>query len=263
MYEQKSINHSEIKIFSIKIIERILENIEVFDHEFIDDEEKQEVLESRTKITWKLFNIPVLKINGCTKQDEFPEKEFKFKLPSLNKLAKIILISLIAITILMSVFASGVFFSGSTWFNDNFYIKSHQMKNLEIKSLWELDKKLYKNDMSQYDYNVAYKERYELYHKYFEKVVERIKNLNLEEIEATPLFNYLDKYKERKETIEDILFPQSKMSIENDEYGTIYGSLYPIAMLEIDRQELLNYRMILNNMYDSNIIDDIDSIFED
>ena len=117
--------------------------------------------------------------------------------------------------------------------------------------------------MSQYDYNVAYKERYELYHKYYEKVVERIKNLNLEEIEATPLFNYIDKYKERKETIEDILFPQSKMSIENGEYGTIYGSLYPIAMLEIDRQELLNYRMILNNMYDSNIIDDIDSIFED
>ena len=262
MYEQKSINHSDIKIFNLKIIEKILEEVEVFDHEFINDDEKQEVLESRTKITWKIFNIPILKINGCTKQDEAPEKEFKLKFPPLNKLTKIILISLGIITILISVFISGIFFSNSEWFNDNFYIKSRQMENLEIKSIWKLDKKLRKSNMSQYEYNVAYQERYELYHKYYKKVVERIKKLDLEDIEAKVLLNYLDGYKERKEAMENILFPRREMSIEDGGYGTIYGSLYPMAMLEFDRQELFNYRMILKNMYDSNVIDDIDSIFE-
>ena len=42
------------------------------------------------------------------------------------------------------------------------------------------------------------------------------------------------------------MFPKSS---EENAYGTLLGSLYPKAMLAFDKQELLTYRMILENMY--------------
>ena len=60
-----------------------------------------------------------------------------------------------------------------------------------------------------------------------------------------------------------LLFPYIEMSPEESGYGTIIGSEYPSAMLEFDRQELLTYRMILQCMYASYYVQDINYIFEE
>ena len=44
MYEQKSSQQDKLKIFGIKIIEKICESVDIYDHEFQDDKEEQGVL---------------------------------------------------------------------------------------------------------------------------------------------------------------------------------------------------------------------------
>ena len=63
----------------------------------------------------------------------------------------------------------------------------------------------------------------------------------------------------------DVLFPHLNDTDEYDGnyYGTLIGSVYPQAMLEFDRNELLTYRMILENILDLRYIEDFDSIFEE
>ena len=39
MYEQKSSQQDELKIFGVKIIEKICESVDIYDHEFQDNKE--------------------------------------------------------------------------------------------------------------------------------------------------------------------------------------------------------------------------------
>ena len=41
MYEQKSSQQDKLKIFGIKIIEKICESVDIYDHEFQDNKEEQ------------------------------------------------------------------------------------------------------------------------------------------------------------------------------------------------------------------------------
>lgn len=168
---------------------------------------------------------------------------------------------MIAISVLM--FIAGIFVANTEWFSDTFYIKSLQMQNLEIKSLKPYTK-AYNLADSQYNSNQTSTARYEHYHEYYLKVVDRIKNLPSDELEAmerAEIINYINRYKQRKEQMEQVLFPRMHMNVQEGGYGTLIGSAYPSAMLEFDRQELLTYRFILKNMYFSHYIDDIDAIF--
>ena len=63
----------------------------------------------------------------------------------------------------------------------------------------------------------------------------------------------------------NVLFPHlyDKDEYGANYYGTIIGSIYPKAMMEFDRQELLTYRMILENMYAAPYIEDFEGIFEE
>ena len=185
---------------------------------------------------------------------------YKPKLQNSIKLSKIILISVCTVIIALSIFTLGIYTANTEWFNDTFYIKSRQMQNLNIKSLKPYDNALFKSAVSQIDMNIASKNRYEHYHKHYEKVIDRIFNLELDDAEKITLFAYIDGYDERKLVMEYVLFPKKDTE---GEYGTMYNSTYYTAMLEFDRQELLTYRMILKNMYASYTILDIDKIFEE
>ena len=94
--------------------------------------------------------------------------------------------------------------------------------------------------------NIASANRYEHYHKYYEKVTDRIRNLDIDEVSKKSIINYINGYEKRKKELDAIMFPKSS---EENAYGTLFGSWYPKAMLEFDKQELLTYRMILENMY--------------
>ena len=62
MYEQKTITNSDLRLFGIKIFEKIQENIDIFEREFLDNEEEQEVLGELTCTVWKIFKIITVKI---------------------------------------------------------------------------------------------------------------------------------------------------------------------------------------------------------
>ena len=180
-----------------------------------------------------------------------------------QNLKNIILIIITMIIISALTFIAGIFIANAEWFNNTFYIKSRQMQNIEIKSLKPYTK-AYNLADSQYNSNQTSTARYEHYHEYYLKVVDRIKNLppdELEEIERAEIINYINGYEQRKEQMEQVLFPRIHMNVQEGGYGTLIGSAYPSAMLEFDRHELMTYRFILKNMYFSHYIDNIDAIF--
>ena len=268
MYEHKTSQIDDLKILGIKCHERIRDNIEIYDHEFKDDNEEQEVLAGRTICTHKIFGFPILKWQSCYDPEHLlpTEPEHKIILPVLNKLAKISLITAGSILAGICIFVAGIYTAHTEWFNDIFYIKSRQMLNLNIKSLKPYDKALIKDAKNQYEMNVASSNRYKHYHEYYEKVVERIRNTEYYDDKIrNMIIGYIDGYEKRKDLFDKIMFPHMGELTEDGGayYGTILGSSYPIALLEFDRQELLTYRMILTYMYDSNAIDNIDSLFEE
>ena len=177
-----------------------------------------------------------------------------------QNLKNIILITITMIVISALIFIAGIFVANTEWFNDTFYIKSRQMQNLEIKSLKQYTDTC-KHADSQYDINQISTARYEDYHKYYLKVVERIKNIDLDELEKSEIINYINGYDKRKEQMVQILFPRINQGVQEGGYGTMINSLYSSAMLEYDRNELITYRFILQNMYFFNYVD-IDAIFD-
>lgn len=265
MYEDKSKNNSELRLFGLKIYEEIRESTTIFEHEFQSDEEEQTFLADREIITRKFLGIPFIKAKSeYDPQHLLPvEPKAKITLPPINKIGKLSLIILTMIVAAGLLFGAGIYTANTHWFNDTFYIKSRQMENLNIKSLKPYDKALFNDANSQYEMNEASSKRYEHYHEYYDKVVERISKLGLDEKEAAALSSYIDGYEERKANFDYVMFPHKNDSIENGGYGTILGSAYPKAMMEFDRQELLTYRMILLNMYAYISTEEINVIFEE
>lgn len=266
MYNDKETRTTDLKIFGIKIYEKTAETIEVLDHKFKDDEEEQDILAGQTIVTHNLFGIIKLKMQGSVDPDNLLEKEPPQKPIELNKIQKISLAVLGSIILVLGIFGAGIYTANTEWFNDIFYIKSRQMLNLNIKSLKPYDKALIKDAKNQYEMNVASSNRYKHYHEYYEKVVERIRNTEYYDDKIrNMIIGYIDGYEKRKDLFDKIMFPHMGELTEDGGayYGTILGSSYPIALLEFDRQELLTYRMILTYMYDSNAIDNIDSLFEE
>ena len=268
MYEQKSSQQDELKIFGIKIIEKICESVDIYDHEFQDDKEEQELLAGKTICIYKLFGIQISKWLSCYNPEHFLplEPENKKILPALSKVTKISLITIASILAGVCIFMAGIFTAYNDWFNDKVYIKSYQMEKLNIKSLKSYEKVLLKNVHSQTDINEASVKRYEYYHEYYEKVVAKIKNTDFnDEKVKNVIIAYIDGYDKRKEEITNVLFPHLNDTdgYGGNYYGTLIGSVYPQAIMEFDRNELLTYRMILENILDLRYIEDFDSIFEE
>lgn len=268
MYEHKTSQIDDLKILGIKVHERIRDNIEIYDHEFKDDNEEQEVLAGRTICTHKIFGFPILKWQSCYDPEHLlpTEPEHKIFMPVLNKLAKISLITAGSILTGICIFVAGISTAHNDWFNNIVYIKSYQMQNLNIKSLKPYDKALFKDAYSQVEMDEASAKRYEHYHEYYDKVVDKIKNIDFNDEKVhNVIVSYIDGYDKRKEEMINVLFPHlyDKDEYGANYYGSIIGSIYPKAMMEFDRQELLTYRMILENMYAAPYIEDFDGIFEE
>ena len=259
MYEQKTVNNSEIKIFGIKIIERILETTDIFEREFLDDEEKQDVLGTKTVVTWKFLNIPILKLQGHTDySNKSDNKENAEENKKINNLKKKIITSLVLVLGLSFSFLIGFYIS------KNIYSpKYNNLMGLEITSPKPNKADLFQEDMTQSDMDTVLDKEYKEYHKYFEKVVTRIKQYKFGEPEKDVIVNYIDGYEQRKNQIESVLFPRINSDTKENGYGTLLGSLYPMAMLGFDRLELATYKMILENMYFSLSDSDIQIIFRD
>lgn len=262
MHEEKSSYKSDVRIFGIKLLEKVIENTDTFERPFENDEEELPVISSKTVITYKILGIPICKLYGTSNSEDEVTK-CKFRLPELKTVTKISLICSGCLFILLIVYVLGIYTANTDWFNDTFYIKSRQMHNLEIKSLKPYTDEC-KHADSQYDLNSISTERYKHYHEYYLKVVDRIKNIpadEMDELERAEIINYINGYDKRKEQMEQVLFPRMNQRVQEGGYGTLIGSAYPSAMLEFDRQELMTYRFILKNMYYSHYIDDIDAIF--
>ena len=185
------------------------------------------------------------------------------KIRYVNNFGKFI-IAVLIIFAMVICFTCGIFVANSEWFNDQFYIKSKQMQNLEIKSLKPYNTALFKKAQTQYEMNTASSERYEHYHEYYKKVAERIRNYDYgDDTVKSAIISYLDGYEKRKAELDYVMFPCKNKSVEDCGYGTMLSSVYPNAMLEFDRQELLTYRMILTSMYAYYSIADIEEFFEE
>ena len=259
MHEEKYSYKSDFRLFGIKLLEKIIENTDTFERPFENDEEELPVLSSKTVITYKLLGIPVCKLYGASNSEE--ETKCKFRFPKLKTVTKISVISAGVLFLSLIIFALGIYTANTDWFNNTFYIKSLQMQNLEIKSLKQYTDEC-KHADSQYDLNSISTERYKHYHEYYLKVVERIKNIDLDELEKSEIINYINGYDKRKEQMIQILFPRLNQGVQEGGYGTIINSLYSSAMLEFDRNELITYRFILQNMYFFNYVN-INEIFEE
>ena len=181
--------------------------------------------------------------------------------------SKVIIV--VFITFIMALFfIGGVFTANSEWYKNKFNSKSQQAEefneNLDIKSLKPYDTALFKKAKTQTEMNIASNERYQHYHEYYEKVVNRIKNYDFgDDTVKSAIISYIGGYKKRKAEIENIMFPNKDKPVEESGYGSMFGLSYSSAMLEFDRQELLTYRMILTNVYPPIPNQDIDVIFEE
>lgn len=69
MYEQKTQNTGNIKIFGIKLFEMERLDTEIFEREFVSDEDMQAPLSSNSSLTCKFFGIPVIKFNADSKYE--------------------------------------------------------------------------------------------------------------------------------------------------------------------------------------------------
>lgn len=267
MYKQVSKDNYNFKILGFKLFENKYEYINIYEREFKTVDEEQTVLESLVRHTCKFAGVPIIKTNKHYVLDEknailsnLITDNFKI---SLN-LKKIIISACVFICMVL-IFISGIVTANSHWFNDVFYIKSRQMENLNIKSLKPYDKVLFNATYSQYDMNMASSTRYKHYHEYYEKVTDRIKNFDYgDDTIKSVITNYLNGYEKRKAEIEYLLFPYlNEPQTSSNNYGTMIGVVYPSAMLEFDRIELLTYRMLLTNMYASYLIPNLNAIFEE
>lgn len=179
------------------------------------------------------------------------------------------ILSFVIIIFAMAIcFVGGIFTANTEWFKNKFNSKSSQIEgfntNLDIKSLRPYDIALFKKAKTQYEMNIASGERYEHYHQYYKKVVQRIRNFDFNnDTVKTAINSYLDGYEKRKAELDYVMFPCKNKPVEDCGYGTMLGSVYPTAMLEFDRQELLTYRMILTYMYGYISNQDINAIFEE
>lgn len=126
------------------------------------------------------------------------------------------------------------------------YTFKKNLTNLTTKTLDTNTKALYKAK-SQADITIASTNRYESYHGYYLNVVDKIKELELQEPEKSRLLAYINSYNDRKQKMFNIMFLNIDKS--NNGYGTMSGSSYSNALVEFDRIELLAYRTILYNIY--------------
>lgn len=264
MYEDKATKYENINLFGLKLFERVSTYRTMYDHEFAPEEESQIPLADKEVVTYKLFGIPLLNFkSGCDPKGLIPDETKKFKLPPINKYWKVILIVIAALILLSISFIAGIKVANSDKFNNTFYIESRQMENLNIRSLMPYEKAL-RDAYTQTEMNAAAEQLYQHYHAYYETVVERIKNYDFwDEKAKVAVLSYIDGYNKRKEVMEQVLFPHMNDSAEEGGYGTILGLLYPNAMYEFDRQELLTYRMILSYMYAAISEVDIEMLFSE
>lgn len=70
MYEQKIRNTGNIKIFGIKLFEMERLDTEVFEREFVSDEDMQAPLSSYSSLTCKFLGIPVINFNTDSKTED-------------------------------------------------------------------------------------------------------------------------------------------------------------------------------------------------
>jgi hypothetical protein len=145
-------------------------------------------------------------------------------------------------------FIGGVFYAQTDSFNNTFYIKQIKMLNLTTKTLDKNTKNLIKAK-NQADRTIESDNRYNSYHKYYLSVVDKIKKTELNDTEKTRLLEYINGYDKRKQTMLDIMFPDINKPTSEGGYGTMFGSSYANALVELDRNELLTYKMILSNIY--------------
>lgn len=74
MYEQKIRNTGNIKIFGIKLFEMERLDTEVFEREFVSDEDMQAPLSSYSSVIYKFFGIPAVKFNTNSKYENTTTK---------------------------------------------------------------------------------------------------------------------------------------------------------------------------------------------
>jgi len=171
-------------------------------------------------------------------------------------------------TLLFAYFL-GIYTAKTSWYCDKFTPKSIpdeivSADKLELKSLEPYNKAYFELAETQYDRNLTSQSRYEYFHNYYEKVVQRIKDTDFgDKIVSNEILDYISGYSNRKAEIEFVLFPCKDKPLTDCGYGTKLGSVYPQAMLEFDRQELLMYKMILSNMYIPLSEQQINKIFEE
>ena len=135
----------------------------------------------------------------------------------------------------------------------------------QCTKIFALFKNLYSKDTT-YDMIMASREMADHYHKYFIKIVGRIRNLNYSSDPVKKaVLSYLDGYDKRKAQMEYTLFPCQDNPTDDCAYGRIFSYRYALGMMEFDRTELLTYRMILNYMYDKSYFtkEEIEKIFEE
>lgn len=77
MYEQKTRNTGNIKIFGIKLFEMERLDTEVFEREFMSEDDTQAVLGSYSSVTYKFFGIPVIQFNAKSNPEDETEKADK------------------------------------------------------------------------------------------------------------------------------------------------------------------------------------------
>lgn len=265
MYEQISKDNYNFKIFGFKLFENKYEYINIYEREFKTVDEEQTVLESMIRHTCRFAGMPIINTHRHYVLDE--NNSILSKTTNNVRITVAIKRGLIITGIFISIliiFICGILTANSKWFNECFYIKSRQMQNLNIRGLQPYNKNFY--NAETFDMmDITSFARYDYYHKYYEKVVERIKTFNfVEGVNRLTVINYIDGYERRKAEIDYVMF-SNKNEPETSDYKDEFlpNSVYFNAMLEFDRQELLAYRMILLNMEYSLSSSAVDAIFEE
>lgn len=177
----------------------------------------------------------------------------------ISKKAKISIFIMVFIYSLLLLFL-GIFIANSNSFNNIFYVKERQMLALTTKQEWKLNKKI-NSSIYPYEYINSYDELYEIYHDYYLKVVKKIKRTEwADDIEQQEFYRYLSNYETRKQEMIKYLFP---MLNKENEYGTMINYLYPKMLIEFDRNELLTYKFMMQNSYNSFSLETIQYIFNE
>ena len=99
---------------------------------------------------------------------------------------------------------------------------------------------------TQADINISAYDEYAKSHKKYERIVERLKQVEVEGADFPKIINtYLSGYEKRKEEMINLIYP-------GEDKRMLYGSLYPtrlsILLQSFDQLELNTYKMILRNV---------------